>query len=304
VGAHLLRAAGLDARATTNFDFVNYEPAPGANDCVVALSHRGDKRYGERAIQWALDVGARVVAITRPDSPIKGPEVIVPTVANEVSATHTASYTAALTVLGLVAVRVGEQRGTDVGGLQEAVLRLPSSVATILRRENEVQQVARALAARGRMVLIGAGPNTATAKEGALKVKESSYLVAEGFELETALHGGLQAVEEGDIAVVVAAEGPALGRTADLIEALQIIGARVFLIADERVTERFIEQMKADRAATIFSYPPLPEPLSPILAVVPLQLLAAFTANLYGTNADSFRKDQPVYKQAMESYEL
>jgi glucosamine--fructose-6-phosphate aminotransferase (isomerizing) len=153
-------------------------------------------------------------------------------------------------------------------------------------------------------VLLGAGPNAATAREGALKMKESSFLVAEGFELETALHGGLQAVEAGDLAVVIAAHGPALARTCDAARALSLIGARLLLVADERASADLLTAVGTGVTAELVTFPPMPEALSPILATVPLQLLAAFTADLRGTNADSFRADDPVYKRANGSYTL
>lgn len=304
VGEHLLRMAGIDARATTNFDFVNYGTEVKPEDAVVAISHRGGKRYGRLAIERALKAGAKVVGITRKDSPTKGLQVKIPTIENEVSATHTASYTSAIAVLALLAVRVGNQRGTDMKALQDAVRRLSAAMSKILDEEEEVWPVAERLAEKGRLILVGAGPNAVTAREGALKVKESSYLVAEGFELETSLHGGLQAVEAGDVATVVAADGPSLERLEDLVGALRIIGARIFLVCDERVASRFPVEGVIREGGAFSIYPAVPEQLSPALAVIPLQLLAAFTAQLRGTNADSFRRDDPTYRRAIESYEL
>jgi glucosamine--fructose-6-phosphate aminotransferase (isomerizing) len=171
-----------------------------------------------------------------------------------------------------------------------------------LAREADVSAAAHTLATRGRLVLLGAGPNAVTAREGALKVKESSFLVAEGFELETCLHGGLQAVEAGDLAAVIVAYGPALSRTLDAINALRLIGANLLLVADQRVVAELPTSRRG--SDTLVTFDPVPEVLSPLLAAVPLQLLAAYTAQLRGTNADSFRADDPVYKRANESYRL
>lgn len=304
VGEHLLRMAGVDAYAATNFEFVNYGRGVGPDDAVITISHKGSKLYGRRAIGLAMEAGARVIGITRHDSPMEGAEIRISTVEIERSATHTVSYTSALTVLALLATKVGEKTGARVGGLEGAVVSLPDHLAFLLEREEEAMPTAEKLASRGRFVLAGAGPNCVTAKEGALKVKESSYLVAEGFELETILHGGLQAVEAGDVAAVIAADGPALKRTADLVRALMTIGAHVFLVADERTVGRLPVAEIRHREGTVFPFPAVPEQLSPALAVVPLQILAAFTAALRATDADSFRKDEPVYKQAVEGYEL
>ena len=110
------------------------------------------------------------------------------------------------------------------GALQQALGAVPTQIEEILRQEDSVLPAARHLSQRGRLFLAGAGMNAATAKEGALKVKESSYLVAEGFELETMLHGGLQALHPGDLTVPLVVSGPSLDRMGDLMRALSIIG--------------------------------------------------------------------------------
>lgn len=308
VGEHLLRLAGVDAYATTNFDFVTYPRAAGPDDALVTISHRGSKRYGARAIARAREAGMRVIGLTGQGSPMEGPDIIVETAPPERSSTHTASYTANLAALATIAVRLGEGRGVDAGALRDALTRLPEDIATVLAREALVVPAAEALAARGRLTLAGAGPNAATAREGALKIKESSYLTAEGVELETALHGHLQAIEAGDLAVVIAAQGPALERIGDLVRALELLGARVVVVADGRALSNpgFLPTASVDRtsARIVIPYPAVPEALSPILAVVPLQLLAAYTAARRGTDADSFRADNPIYKRVNESYTL
>jgi glutamine---fructose-6-phosphate transaminase (isomerizing) len=300
VGEHLLRLAGADAYATTAFDYVTYPRPIQPGDALVVISHRGSKRYGMRAIERAREAGMPVVGLTGQGSPMDGPDVVITTAPQDPSSTHSASYTANLAALALVAARLGERNGSDVAALRAALAQLPDAVAAILAREPDIMPVADALAARGRLVLVGAGPNAVTAREGALKVKESSYIVAEGFELETALHGALPAVAPEDVAVVIAAQGPALERTWDAARALQLIGTRLLVVADERVAA----SVPADGEATVVPFAAVPEALSPLLATVPLQLLAALTAARRGTNADSFRNDDPLYQRVNASYSL
>jgi glucosamine--fructose-6-phosphate aminotransferase (isomerizing) len=300
VGQYLLRSVGADAWATTNFDFVHYGPPVDRRDVVVVLSHTGTTRYGHAAIARAREGGAYVIGITGEGSPMDGPDVVIPAGPTERSDTYTKSYTATLAVLGILAAEVGERLGADVAELRAAVDRVPDDVAGVLRREETVRPVAQALAERGRLVLAGAGPNRVTAREGALKVKESSYLVAEGFELETMLHGGLQAVESGDVAVLIAAKGPALERVSDAARALETIGARAWLIADEAA----ISSLGPASYEWVTPHPGVPEVLSPLTATVPLQLLAALTAQLRGTNPDNFRYDEDRYRNAIEGMTL
>lgn len=300
VGGHLLRSVGAEAWATTSFDFVNYGPPIDRRDVVIVLSHTGTTRFGQAAIARAREGGAYVVGITGEGSSMEGPDVVIPAGPNERSDTYTQSYTATLAILGVLACQVGERLGTDVAALRVAVDRAPDDVTAVLEREETVRPVAQALAERGRLVLAGAGPNRVTAREGALKVKESSYLVAEGFELETMLHGGLQAVERGDVATLIAARGPALDRVSDAARALKTIGARTWMVADEAT----LPSLRAESYEWVTPYPSVPEVLSPLAATVPLQLLAALTARLRGTNPDNLRYHDERYRSAIESMTL
>jgi glucosamine--fructose-6-phosphate aminotransferase (isomerizing) len=302
VGAYLLREAGVEATARSAFDFVHYPTPLGPEDGVVVISHRGSKRYGSAAIPLAARAGAVVVGVTGQGSPMAGPTVIIPTAPPEISSTHTMSYTANLAAIAQVAVDLGDRRGHARPALAAAVAGLPDAVERALAREADVVPAAEALARSGRLVLMGAGPNAATAREGALKVKESSYLSAEGFELEDFLHGGLQPTRPGDLAVPIVPSGPSVERSRALLRALDLVGALPWPVVDEAVPELRAEPIAG--ALPPFRCPTVPEPLSPILAAVPLQLLAAYTAEIRGTNADSFREDDPVFARALASYPL
>ena len=304
VGEHLLRFVGADAYATTNFDFVCYPRPLSPDDVLIAISHRGSKQYGKAAIARAKEAGAEVIGLTGIGSPMEGPSIILQTAPSEESSTHTASYMGNLTGLALIAGTMGTAGSASRSVLLDGLASLPEVVQSLLAAEDDVRPAAAALAAGGRLVLAGAGPNAVTAREGALKVKESSFLVAEGFELETILHGGLQPLAEGDLAVVILANGPAVDRALAVVRALDIIGARVLVVADAAVASRVPDPEAGAYEGRVVSFPSLPEVLSPIAGVVPLQLLAAFTAELRGTNADAFRADDPVYKTANASYAL
>jgi glutamine---fructose-6-phosphate transaminase (isomerizing) len=300
VGEHLLRSAGLDAWATTSFDFVTYPRPLLPDDVVIVLSQTGETQYGGRAIKRAHEARAQVIGLTAQESSMPSVELRLPVSPRERSDTYTASYTATVAVLALVAEHAAQLRSMDTVPLREALRRLPDMVQSLLEHESDLQPAVERLHTARRVVLAGAGPNAVTAREGALKIKESSYLIAEGFELETLLHGGLQAVESGDLAVLIAAWGPALDRTLDAARALDIIGASLLVVADERAMKR----LPSDVNAQIVTFAALPEPLSPALAVVPLQLLAALTADRLGTNPDNFRFDDPPYRRAIESLTL
>jgi glucosamine--fructose-6-phosphate aminotransferase (isomerizing) len=163
-----------------------------------------------------------------------------------------------------------------------------------------VRQAAQeAVANARRLYFIGAGPNAATATEGALKAKEASYVTAEGFELEQAIHGPQVAFETDDLIIPIYVPGPAQARMSDLLLFLSEIGPRVWMIgeAPSAETGALFDRDEWSRFS-LGDITGLPEELTPLLAALPVQLLAEFLAEARGTNADSFRADQEVYKRA------
>jgi glucosamine 6-phosphate synthetase-like amidotransferase/phosphosugar isomerase protein len=104
----------------------------------------------------------------------------------------------------------------------------------------------------------------------------------------------LQAVEPDDVAVVIAVDGPSLNRTLDAVKALNLIRTRLLVVADERVV-KVVKETAA--GATVFQVAQLTEALSPLATTIRLQLLAAVTADLRGTNADDFRCGDPRFSR-------
>jgi glutamine---fructose-6-phosphate transaminase (isomerizing) len=302
IGEYLLRFAGADAWALRSFEFVHYPRPLHINDGVIVISHRGSKQYGNLAVQRALDAHVTTIGITGKNSKMQGPEVVLETVEQDPSSTHSISYVAALTRLAQIAARLAGLYGhtEEAERLEQGLAQLPALMEDILAREGEVRQIAQeAVAHSRRLYFIGAGPNSVTAPEGALKAKEAAYVTAEGFELEQAIHGPQVAFEPEDLLIPIVVKGPAQARMADLLLILSEIGSRVWLIGEAPSAE----------TAALFERPhwspfalgnsaDLPEELTPLLAALPVQLLAEFLAAARGTNADSFRADQEAYKQA------
>ena len=166
----------------------------------------------------------------------------------------------------------------------------------MLAREEEVVPIAREAAAR-RVYVAGAGPNEATALEAVIKAREAAHAQIDALALEQFLHGPLVAVNAGDLVAFVHVPGAAAARTAEVAAVAAAMGARVWLVG---------RPVPAVPAATVFALPEpdLPEPLSPLLAVVPIQLLAYHTAALKGIHPDTFRRDDPTYAAAFGPLKL
>ena len=293
-GEYLLReyGGGLDVRAIHAFDFSLYGPELAPGDCVVALSHRGTKRYTASALERARESGCRTALVTGEGGSAQFPGAVFRTVGQERSAAHTVSYTAAISVLARLAGRIGYHR-TGSETLAGEFLRndLPAALGAALGAEEPVQVLAREHLARRRIWILGGGPSAVTAEETALKIKETSYLQAEGMSTETMLHGPFQCVEAEDLFVLVAPAGAAQERTLEVAELVAEIGGSCLIVGDGTVDP-------AREEAELVAVPEVPEPFSALTCLVPLQLFAYHLALARGTNPDNFRADDPRFARA------
>ena len=295
VGAWLLRAAGVDARAVLASDLAHYPtavvPPLGPGDAVVVLAHTGVKRDPGLALAQAADAGATVVSVGSLSAEHPGSGLVLRTVARETSAAYTASHLAAMTVLAQVAAVLGERNGAArSAGIRAGLGVLPDAVAAALGRADAVTPVARS-AVGARVYATGAGPNAATVLELVIKAREAAHAWVDALPLEQFLHGPMVAVNRGDLAVLVHVPGAAAERTAEVGRVLAAMGARLWVVGTT------IPDLPAETDATTFALPEaadLPEELSPLLAVVPMQLFALRMAEARGVDPDTFRRDDPV----------
>ena len=221
-----------------------------------------------------------------------GAGVVFETAAQERSSAHTVSYTGAISVLAQLAGRLGYYRdGSDP--LPEAFLRneLPEAPCRALGTEDVVAALARGRVGRRRIWLVGGGPSAVTAEEISLKIKETSYLQAEGMPTETMLHGPFQCVEAEDLFVLVAPAGAAQGRTLEVAHLAAEIGSACLLVGGGTTGS-------APQAEELLGVPEVPEPFSALTCLVPLQLFSCHLALAHGTNPDSFRAEDPRFARA------
>jgi len=291
VGSWLLRAAGCDARAVTSFDMAHYADSIGvrASDAVILMAHTGLKLISSDALKVAVNADATVISIGNTTAEHPGSQLILRTVQPERSAAYTSSHVCAMAVLAQIATVLGEERGaTATAGFQAALTALPGQIADVLAREDEVLPISKA-ATTARVYAAGAGPNEATALESVIKVREAAYGWIDALALEQFMHGPIVAANAGDIAAFVNVSGPAEERTGQIAAMLSAVGATVWLIG---------KPAAAAPDATVFSVPETDELISPLLAVVPYQILAYQMAAERGINPDTFRRDNPLYAEA------
>ena len=239
----------------------------------MLLSHRGTKRFSQAALEKLVSQD-HWLAITGEGSPLSGLGV-VQTVAQERSPVHTSSHTGAMVRLAQLAVALGSPPWNA------ELARVPDAIRETLRLRAPIVHALDRLHLERVVHFVGGGPAHATAREGALKLREASYLSAEGHELESILHGPLISLTAEDSVVMVAQPGPALERMTELAEALHEIGMPTLAVGASAVSLK---------ATVALETPAIDERLAPIVNVVPLQWLALEVSRRLGVDADSFRK--------------
>ncbi len=305
IGEYLFRLAGVDAWAVRSYDFVTYPRPLRSDDGIVVISHRGSKVHGIGAVQRAKQAGILTVGITGKGSQMRDVDIVLETVGQEVSSAHSISFTGTLTRLAQIAARLAALRGnTQVAQqIEQGLGLLPTSIEQVFLHEDTLKRVAQdVVAQQRRLFFVGAGPNAAIAPEGALKAKEAAYVTAEGLELEQAIHGPFVGFEANDLVVIVSVQGPAQPRIGDFLHALHEIGARVLLLGTIPTADTAL--FTSDGWTHLALQADMVEELTPLLTVVPLQLLADFLASARGVNADVFRKDQEAYERASATFRL
>src|SRR5438445_7802257 len=150
VGGYLLRRAGADAWAVRSFEFINYPRPLRPDDGVIVISHRGSKLHGNQAVQRALDAKVLTIGITGKSSKMQGPDIVIQTVEQDPSSTHSISYIGALTRLGQIATRLATLLGKTEQALrlEQGLRQVPALMENMLTREDEVRSIGQETAAK------------------------------------------------------------------------------------------------------------------------------------------------------------
>jgi glucosamine--fructose-6-phosphate aminotransferase (isomerizing) len=191
LGAAMLARAGIDARFASSMEFALRAPLR-AGDGVVIISHTGETAYARASRARALDLGAETLSLTA--TGVGWPEAIEVT-ERERSETYTRSYTGALGVLALIAGELGAEglEPEEIVAAADAAQMAIESTAMVGLPEWERL-----------LVIVGAGPEAVTAREGALKLREAARLPAEGYDAEYLLHGSAVPLDRRDGLLLIA----------------------------------------------------------------------------------------------------
>jgi glucosamine--fructose-6-phosphate aminotransferase (isomerizing) len=300
IGAALWREAlpGKRVSSAHSFDLA-IDPGPivtdGARHTVICFSHRGTKRYSLRALALAKELGAYTCLITgeNVDIPLEVSDIHITTVPQEISSAHTVSVLGSIALITtLIELLTKDARATLISQLQEAI-------SHALTQERLIQEIANRISPRVRNIwLVGAGSDVYVAKEIALKIKETSYIPAEGMSVEEMLHGPFQCVEPEDTIVALNTQESAPERFNALLAMSNVIGVPVITLSS--IDGPYLDNsiggitVKTGKTKTIRS----------VCSLVALQLLTYFLATARGKNPDSFRLDDRRFKEALSLVSL
>jgi glutamine---fructose-6-phosphate transaminase (isomerizing) len=266
-------------------------PLPEGGVCIV-ISQSGETIDTLEALRYAKAHKQAILSVVNvPESAIaRESDIVLPTLAGpEIGVASTKAFTTQLTVLLTAAIAAGRARGTlsaaDEARLVRALIELPANINEALNREDDYRFIAEKVIAKARDVLyMGRGSSFPIALEGALKLKEISYIHAEGYAGGEMKHGPIALIDELVPVVVVAPSDAIFDKIASNFEQVKARGGKLVLLSDAAG----IKRLGAQAVATI-TLPTVDPEVAPILYTVPVQLLAYYAALAKGTDVDQPR---------------
>ncbi len=277
----------VEVEYASEFRYRNPVIEPGT--VVIAISQSGETADTLAALREAKERGALALGIVNAVGSTIARETdagVYLHVGPEIGVASTKAFIGQVTVLALTACYLGRRRHLSQYRCEEflgALSEVPDKIRRILEQSDEIRRVTERFVDRDNWLYLGRGFNYPIALEGALKLKEISYIHAEGLPAAEMKHGPIALINEDMPVVFIATRGSQYHKILSNIEEVRSRGGRVLAVATEGDDE--IARM----AEHVFTVPDCPEPLQPLLTVIPLQLLAYHAAVLRGCNVDKPR---------------
>jgi len=257
----------------------------------LLVSQSGETADTLAALRYMKDNGQHVLSVLNvPESTMaRESDATLETVAGpEIGVASTKAFTAQLSVLACLALATARARGTlDAAGervLTSALLEIPSRAADVLERDAEIQRLAAIVAEARDVLFLGRGNCYPIALEGALKLKEISYIHAEGYAAGEMKHGPIALIDKDVPIIATIPSGPLFEKTASNLQEAAARGGRVIVFSDAAGAAR----LRSIASETVV-LPAVDPFVAPILHAIPVQLLAYHVAVLKGTDVDQPR---------------
>jgi glucosamine--fructose-6-phosphate aminotransferase (isomerizing) len=291
-GRHMIEAlARVPVEVELASEFRNRDPLVSDKVLCLAISQSGETADTLAAVKIAKARGAKAFSICN----VVGSAIprecdggtLLTRAGPEIGVASTKAYTTQLVALFLLAVKLGRLRGTLSAEAArehlEALRQVPLWMEQMIRQEAALMPMAKRCAAARDVLFLGRGAQFPVALEGALKLKEISYIHAEGYAAGEMKHGPIALIDEAMPVVVLATREPAYEKTLGNMEEVRARGGHVYAVVSEGDTHA------ASLAEVALPVPPAPPLLAPLLSIVPLQFLSYHVADLKGTDVDQPR---------------
>jgi glucosamine--fructose-6-phosphate aminotransferase (isomerizing) len=257
----------------------------------IFVSQSGETADTLASLRYVKTQGQRAISVVNVTTSTIAREsnAIAPTLAGtEIGVASTKAFTCQLAVLLCLAIAAGRARGalseTDERELVDALIGVPGLMAEAVKREAQIEILARDLAKASDVLYLGRGTSYPLALEGALKLKEISYIHAEGYAAGELKHGPIALIDETMPVIVIAPYDAIFEKTVSNMQEVSARGGRIVLITDERG----VQETGLDTFATIVM-PTVNPVVAPIVYALPVQLLAYHTAVFMGKDVDQPR---------------
>ncbi|HVI86852.1 MAG TPA: glutamine--fructose-6-phosphate transaminase (isomerizing) [Dongiaceae bacterium] len=269
-----------------------YRAAPMPKDgATIVISQSGETADTLAALRYAKEQGNKIIAVVNvPESTIaRESDIVLQTLAGpEIGVASTKAFTTQLVVLAILAISAARARGTidakREAELSSALIEVPARVAEVLNHDQHLKEIAIKVSEARDVLFLGRGTSYPIALEGALKLKEISYIHAEGYAAGEMKHGPIALIDETVPVIVVAPHDELFDKTASNLQEVRARGGRVIFFSDKAG----IAKLGGDTLAAV-ELPTVDPFVAPILYAVPVQLLAYHAAVAKGTDVDQPR---------------
>ena len=258
---------------------------------ALFISQSGETADTLAALRYAREQGQSIVSIVNvPESTIaRESDLVLQTYAGpEVGVASTKAFTTQLTILACLAIALGRARGTldheTEARIAKALIDVPARAAEVLNHDERLRELAHEVAEASDVLYLGRGTSYPIALEGALKLKEISYIHAEGYAAGEMKHGPIALIDENVPVIVLSPSDALFEKTASNMQEVIARGGRVIFLSDGPGTKRL-----GKLAAATITMPDVDPFVAPILYAIPVQLLAYHVAVLKGTDVDQPR---------------
>jgi glutamine---fructose-6-phosphate transaminase (isomerizing) len=285
------RLARLPVDVDIASEFRYREPPLLTGGLAIVVSQSGETADTLASLRYARRCGQTVAAIVnvRESTIAREADIVLPTLAGpEVGVASTKAFTSQLAVLVSLALAAGRARGRltpdDEAKLVRALSEVPRLMSEALRLEPRIETLARDLSRAKDVLYLGRGTSFALALEGALKLKEISYIHAEGYAAGELKHGPIALIDKNMPVVVIAPYDYIFDKTVSNMQEVAARGGKIILVTDRKGAQA----AAIDTLETLI-LPEMPSTVTPLVYAIPVQLLAYHTAVFLGTDVDQPR---------------